>query len=62
MPSRLSFQTSAKATKCAPAEAFQVAAEARAFLSSAGIDLSGDQETKTLKALEFFAGRLAADD
>ena len=49
-------------TKCAPGEAFQVAAEARAFLSSAGIDLSGDQETKTLKALEFFAGRLAAGD
>ena len=46
-------------TKCAPREAFQVAAETRVFLSKQGIDLSGDQETKTKKALEFFAGRLA---
>jgi hypothetical protein len=48
-------------TKCAPGEAFQVAAESRAFLARAGIDLSGDQEAKTLKALRFFAGHLAAD-
>ena len=41
-------------TKCAPAEAFQVAAETRAFLSSRGIDTSADQETKTKRALEFF--------
>jgi hypothetical protein len=47
-------------TKCAPSEAFQVAAEARAFLSSRGIDLSGEQETKTRKALEFFSQELAA--
>jgi hypothetical protein len=45
-------------TKCEPREAFQAAAEARAFLSSRGIDLSGEQETKTLKALEFFAARV----
>lgn len=49
-------------TKCAPGEAFQVAAESRAFLKRAGVDLSGEQETKTLKALKFFASRLAADD
>lgn len=48
-------------TKCAPREAFQVAAETRVFLSKRGVDLSGDQETKTKKALEFFAGRLASE-
>ena len=47
-------------TKCAPGEAFQVAAEARAFLAERGVDLSGEQETKTRKALEFFAGELQA--
>jgi hypothetical protein len=47
-------------TKCAPEEAFQVAAETRGFLTSRGIDLSGAQETKTRKALEFFAAELAA--
>ncbi len=45
-------------TKCAPGEAFQVAAETRAFLSSRGIDLWGEQETKTVKALEYFAAGL----
>jgi hypothetical protein len=45
-------------TKCAPSEAFQVAAEARAFLTTRGVDLSGEQQTKTKKALEFFSGRL----
>jgi hypothetical protein len=45
-------------TKCAPREAFQVAAETRAFLSEHGIDLSGDQQAKTRKALEFFSARL----
>src|SRR3982750_1873530 len=33
-------------TKCAPAEAFQVAAELKAFLTGHEIDLSGDQQTK----------------
>ena len=47
-------------TKCEPDEAFQVAAEARAFLTERGIDLSGEQQTKTRKALEFFAERLKA--
>jgi hypothetical protein len=42
-------------TKCLPSEAFQVAAETRAFLGEHGIDLSGEQETKTKKALEYFA-------
>jgi len=47
-------------TKCAPSEAFQVAAETRAFLSDRGLDLSGEQQTKTRKALEFFSERLRA--
>jgi hypothetical protein len=45
-------------TKCAPTEAFQVAAEARAFLAGRGIDLSGEQQTKTKTALEFFSREL----
>jgi hypothetical protein len=45
-------------TKCVPSEAFQVAAETRAFLSSRGVDLEGEQETKTKRALEFFAKQL----
>jgi hypothetical protein len=48
-------------TKCAPSEAFQVAAETRAFLTQRGIDLTGEQETKTKKALEFFSKRLQAE-
>jgi hypothetical protein len=47
-------------TKCAPSEAFQVAAETRAFLSGRGVDLGGEQETKTRKALEFFSAQLKA--
>jgi hypothetical protein len=45
-------------TKCAPSEAFDVAAETRAFLNTRGVDLGGEQETKTRKALEFFAAQL----
>ena len=47
-------------TKCAPEEAFQVGMETRAFLTEHGIDLSGEQETKTKKALQFFSRRLQA--
>lgn len=46
-------------TKCRPAEAFDVAAETRAYLSGRGINLSGEQETKTLTALEYFAGEMS---
>src|SRR5436190_9939653 len=46
-------------TKCEPAEAFQVAAETRAFLASRGIDLSSEQQTKTRSALEFFSKQLS---
>ena len=45
-------------TKCAPTEAFQVAAEARAFLTGRGVDLGGEQQTKTKTALEFFSREL----
>jgi hypothetical protein len=48
-------------TKCAPSEAFQSAAETRAFLAEAGVDLSGEQQTKTRRALEFFSARITAD-
>ena len=47
-------------TKCLPSEAFQVATESRVYLSQHGIDLSGEQQTKTRTALEFFAAELAA--
>ncbi len=43
-------------TKCLPPEGFQVAAEVRVYLDGRGVDLSGEQETKTRKALEYFAG------
>jgi hypothetical protein len=42
-------------TKCAPPEAFQVAAETRAFLSECDIEMGAAQTTKTRKALEFFS-------
>jgi hypothetical protein len=48
-------------TKCAPSEAFQVAAETRAFLAQKDVDLTGEQETKTKKALEYFSKRLEAE-
>ena len=38
-----------------PAEAFQVAAELRAYLGGRGVDLAGEQQTKTRRALEFFS-------
>jgi hypothetical protein len=41
-------------TKCAPSEAFEVAARTRVFLNERGIDLAGEQQTKTKTALEFF--------
>jgi hypothetical protein len=45
-------------TKCAPAEAFDVAAETKNFLAQHGVDLGGQQQTKTKSALDFFAGQL----
>jgi hypothetical protein len=46
-------------TKCAPGEAFNVAAETRAYLSGRGVVLTGVQQTKTRTALEYFAKELA---
>ena len=48
-------------TKCAPSEAFQVAAQGRAFLATHGIEISGDQQTKTRKALDFFSKEMRAN-
>jgi hypothetical protein len=47
-------------TKCAPGEGFQVAAEMRAFLADRGVDLYGEQQTKTKTALDYFAKSLQA--
>jgi hypothetical protein len=47
-------------TKCAPAEALEVAIAARAFLGDMGVDLGAPQATKTRTALEFFTGELTA--
>ena len=47
-------------TKCDSSELFDVASEGRAFLDAKGIDLSGDQEMKTRKALQFFSKELRA--
>ena len=45
-------------TKCAPAEMFQVVMESRAYLARRGLELHGEQQTKTRTALEYFAGQL----
>lgn len=49
-------------TRCATTDAFQVAAELRAFLVGRGVDISGEQQTKTRKALDYFASSLKNDD
>jgi len=46
-------------TKCLPSETFDVAANGRAFLRGKGVDLSAEQQTKTRRALEYFAAELA---
>jgi hypothetical protein len=47
-------------TKCSPGETMEVATRTRGFLENRGIDLSGDQQTKTKTALEFYANDLKA--
>jgi hypothetical protein len=42
-------------TKTAPKDMFSVGAEVRDYLVTRGVDLSGEQQTKTKKALQFFA-------
>jgi hypothetical protein len=46
-------------TKCGPPEAIQVAAELQAFLTERGVNLAGEQQAKTSKALRFFSKQLA---
>jgi len=45
-------------TKCLPKEAFQVAADFKAYLASKGIELGADQSAKTKTSLQFFSARL----
>jgi hypothetical protein len=47
-------------TRCSTSEAFQVAVETRAFLARRGVDLSGEQQTKTRMALQYFADSMNA--
>jgi hypothetical protein len=47
-------------TRCGTGDAFQVAAELRAFLASRRVDVTGEQETKTRKALTYFARSMPA--
>jgi hypothetical protein len=47
-------------TKCAPPDGFRVAAEVKAFLSNRGVDLSGEQQTRTRTALDYFTQLRAA--
>ena len=48
-------------TKCAPAETIRIVGEARAYLTERGVDLTGEQATKTRKALAYFAKAAASD-
>ena len=45
--------------RCSTAEPFDVAAVLRSYLSGRGVDLSGEQQTKTRSALEFFSREIA---
>jgi hypothetical protein len=49
-------------TKCLPAEAFDVAVASRNFLEDRGVDLRGDQQTKTKTALTYFSEQLQRAD
>ena len=49
-------------TKCMPQEAWQTAMEVRQYLTDNGIDITGEQQTKTRTALEFFSAQLTASD
>jgi hypothetical protein len=47
-------------TRCAPDEAFAVAAETRAYLAERGVSLAAVQQTKTKTALEYYSAQLTA--
>jgi len=46
-------------TKCAPSDALQVSLEGKAYLRDRGVELTGEQQTKTKTALRFFSKQLA---
>ena len=48
-------------TKALPSEALNVAIEVREFLAERGVEMSGQQQTKTKAALEFFSAELTAE-
>jgi hypothetical protein len=48
-------------TKCLPQEGLGVAVEVRQFLEGKGVEMSGQQQTKTKTALEFFSAELMAE-
>jgi hypothetical protein len=48
-------------TKCLPPEAFDIAAKTRGFLDGRGINLTGEQQTKTATALAFFAAEIRGE-
>jgi hypothetical protein len=48
-------------TKCAPSEALDVAMRAKGYLSGMGVNVTGEQQTKTKTALEFFAKSMNED-
>jgi hypothetical protein len=48
--------------KCLPAEAFQVAAETRAYLTDHGVEIGGEQQTKTRAALAYFRAEAQVRD
>jgi len=47
-------------TKCVPTAALEVAADSLAYLDRVGVDVSGEQQTKTRTALEFYSKRMVA--
>ena len=47
-------------TKCAPADMVKAAVASRLFLHENGVDISGEQHTKTRTALEYFSQHLPA--
>ena len=47
-------------TKCHPTEVIAVTAELRRLLADKGVDITGEQQTKTKTALEFFSAELQA--
>jgi hypothetical protein len=47
-------------TKCAPVDALSVAVASRMFLHDRGVEISGEQPTKTRTALEYFSKHVPA--